>query len=112
MNRPSANKSAPGDTPLGRQVGAKEERKMKARSRTEHSIWFGLGMFGLVGWSVVVPILVGIALGVWLDQHHPGSYSWTLTLLILGLVMGCLSAWHWLSKEYKEMLDEQEERHE
>jgi ATP synthase protein I len=31
-----------------------------------------------------------------------------LTLLIAGLVIGCLNAWHWVDKEDKEMRDEQE----
>jgi ATP synthase protein I len=47
-------------------------------------------------------------LGIWLDNRHPGSHSWTLTLLIIGLVIGCLNAWHWVDKEDKEMREEQE----
>ena len=65
-------------------------------------------MMGLIGWSVVVPTLLGAALGIWLDNHYPGAYSWTLTLLVTGLVIGCLNAWHWVVKEDKEMQDEQE----
>ena len=30
-------------------------------------------MMGLVGWSVVVPTLLGAALGIWLDHRHPGQ---------------------------------------
>ena len=71
-------------------------------------IWFGLGMMGLIGWSVAVPTLLGAALGIWLDKHHPGKHSWTLMLLVVGLVIGCLNAWHWVAKEDKEMHEEQE----
>ena len=70
-----------------------------------------LGMMGLVGWSVAIPALAGTALGIWLDGHHPGSHSWTLTLLIVGLAIGCLNAWHWVDKEDKEMRDGQENPH-
>ena len=43
-------------------------------SATSHAgVWFGLGMMGLIGWSVVVPTLLGAALGIWLDKRHPGS---------------------------------------
>jgi ATP synthase protein I len=44
-----------------------------------------LGMMGLIGWSVAVPTLLGAALGIWLDKHHPGKHSWTLALLVAGL---------------------------
>ena len=41
-------------------------------------------------------------------ERRPGSYSWTLMLLVIGLCLGCLNAWHWVSKEDKEMREEQE----
>ena len=53
------------------EIEAKAARKIKARKSTQ-GVWFGLGMMGLVGWSVVVPTLLGSALGIWLDIHHPG----------------------------------------
>ena len=55
------------------QVGAKAARKLKARRNSAQGVWFGLGMMGLIGWSVVVPTLLGAALGIWLDKHYPGS---------------------------------------
>jgi ATP synthase protein I len=92
---------------LGEQVGAKAARKLKAR-RNPQGVWFGLGMMGLIGWSVVVPTLLGAALGLWLDNRHPGTHSWTLALLAAGLAIGCLNAWHWVAKEDKAMHEEQE----
>ena len=93
---------------FSQEVGAKAERKLKAR-RSYQGVWFGLGMMGLVGWSVVVPTLLGTALGIWIDKHHPGIHSWTLMLLIIGLVIGCVNAWYWVSKEDKEMRQEDED---
>jgi len=91
------------------QVGAKAARKLKARRNSAQGVWFGLGMLGLVGWSVAVPTLLGAALGIWLDKHHPGKHAWTLALLVVGLAIGCLNAWHWVAKEDKAMRDEQED---
>ena len=85
------------------EVGEKANRKLKALSENKRSVWFGLGMFGIIGWTVAVPTLLGAALGIWLDKKHPESFSWTLTFLILGLFAGCLIAWHWITKEHKEM---------
>jgi ATP synthase protein I len=90
------------------EIGAKAARKLKARKSTQ-GVWFGLGMMGLVGWSVVVPTLLGAALGIWLDNHHPGKHPWTLSLLVVGLAVGCLNAWHWVAKEEKSMRDETED---
>ena len=95
------------DPTLAGQVGAKAARKIKARKSTQ-GVWFGLGMMGLIGWSVVVPTLLGAALGIWLDKHHPGAHSWTLALLVAGLAIGCINAWHWVAKEEKAMQEEQE----
>jgi ATP synthase protein I len=106
MSEESEIKSSKDGTAFSREIGAKAARKLRARKSTQ-GVWFGLGMMGLVGWSVVVPTLLGAALGIWLDNRHPGKYSWTLTLLVLGLVIGCLNAWHWVSKEDKEMREEQ-----
>jgi len=97
---------------LDGQVGAKVARKLKARRRSSPGVWSGLGMMGLIGWSVVVPTLLGAALGIWLDQKFPGGRSWTLALLVAGLALGCLNAWVWVSKEDEAMRKEQEEEDE
>ena len=68
-----------------RKVGEKEARKLHAQAKVTQTVWSGLGMMGLVGWSVAVPTLLGAALGIWLDKNHPGSHSWTLMLLAIGL---------------------------
>lgn len=80
------------------QVETKTERKLRAR-REKKSIWFALGMFGMVGWSVAIPTLLSIALGVWIDKHFQSRYSWTLMLLVVGVALGCLNAWYWINKE-------------
>ena len=74
--------------PMAREVEADARRKLKARRHQDRGVWFGLGMMGLVGWSVVVPTLLGAAIGAWLDRNHAGRQSWTLTLLVAGLVLG------------------------
>jgi ATP synthase protein I len=94
---------------FSRRVGAEEMRKLRAQRGKFGSIWLGLGMLGLIGWSVAVPTLVGIALGIWIDRHYPSQYSWTLMLLIIGLSAGCLQVWHWIAREEREIRKEQEE---
>ncbi|MBN1848159.1 MAG: AtpZ/AtpI family protein [Deltaproteobacteria bacterium] len=87
------------DQRFSEDVGAKEGRKIRARKERDRGVWFGLGMFGLVGWSVAIPTVIAVALGVWIDKTWPGPYSWTLMLLFIGVVLGCLNAWYWVKRE-------------
>ena len=102
------NKSPDARSALAAQIGAKAARKLKARRSTQ-GVWFGLGMMGLIGWSVVVPTLLGAALGVWLDKNHPGKHPWTLALLVVGLAIGCVNAWYWVAQQDKAMREEPED---
>ncbi|WP_163379105.1 AtpZ/AtpI family protein [Cyclobacterium sp. SYSU L10401] len=94
---------------LGRRVGDKARRKIKAKREGHRGVLSGLGMFGLIGWSIVVPTLAGAAMGIWLDRQYPQTFSWTLSLLILGLLIGCLLAWQWVEKEHEDINEEEHE---
>ena len=84
---------------LSEQVAKKEQRKMKARREQGRSIWYSLGMFGLVGWSIAVPTLAGIAIGIWIDRTWQHKFSCTLMCLFVGVVIGCSIAWYWVKRE-------------
>lgn len=105
-------KRTSGKTEFSQQAGKMAIRKLKAQRHVTQTVWSGLGMMGLVGWSVAVPTLLGAALGVWLDKHYPGSHSWTLMLLAIGLGLGCFNAWHWVAKEDREIHEQEENNHE
>lgn len=81
-----------------KKIARKSQRKLNAR-QSHTQVWLGMRMFGLVGWAVTVPTLLGIALGVWLDRRVQSQYSWTLMLLLAGLGLGCFNAWYWVTKE-------------
>ena len=100
-------KVPPKDAPdLAGQVGAKADRKLRARRDGTPGVWLGLGMMGLIGWSVAIPTVLGAALGLWLDDRYPGKLSWTLALLMAGLAIGCLNAWRWVANEDKAMRED------
>jgi ATP synthase protein I len=99
--RPDPARGDAADDPMLDAVQRKEARKQKARREGEHGLAFGLGLFGLVGWSVAVPTLIGVALGVWIDRRSGGPYSWTLMLLVVGVALGCVNAWYWVRKEMR-----------
>jgi ATP synthase protein I len=81
-----------------------EVRKQAERSRRrrEPNLWRSFSLVGWVGWMVVLPALIGVALGRFLDVHFHAGIFWTLSLLMLGLVLGCTAAWRHLQEVMKE----------
>jgi len=112
MNRRESTKPFEKKGTLASEVKAKAARKLRARRNSAQGVWFGLGMMGLIGWSVVIPTLLGSLLGLWLDKHSQGIRFWTLILLVAGLVIGCLNAWYWIVKEDREMREKSEDKNE
>jgi ATP synthase protein I len=107
----SQNYSQPQDlSPEQDQARQREFRLQIRRRLTRHrkaqqdkqALFFGLGVFGVVGWSVAIPTLMGIALGIWIDRRWPTQYSWTLMMLFVGVVLGCLNAWFWIDSSHRE----------
>jgi ATP synthase protein I len=83
------------------EAGVQRQRELIERGRREHgqSFWRYVGLIGVVGWSVVVPMAIGVLLGLWIDRkYHTGS-RWTLILLLFGLCIGCVNAWRMITKE-------------
>lgn len=81
------------------QVHKKGLRRQRARKDTRHGMYFGLGMFGMVGWSVAVPTILGLIIGLWIDRTWESRFSWTLMCLLGGVILGCYNAWYWVSRE-------------
>ncbi len=84
---------------LSRTIGRKALRRVRARRNRDRGVWFGLGMFGMVGWTVTLTTLIGLAVGMWIDRTWPGPYSWTLMMFFAGLALGCANAWYWVRRE-------------
>ncbi|MFO8175811.1 MAG: AtpZ/AtpI family protein [Gemmatimonadota bacterium] len=82
-----------------KEIRKQTDRKIRRREEGDRGIWFGLGMMGVVGWSVSIPTLLGIAAGIWLDARTGDRVSWTLTGLVVGLAIGLLNAWFWVQRE-------------
>jgi ATP synthase protein I len=55
-----------------------------------------LAQIGVLGWITVIPMLIGIFAGRWLDRMYHTGIFWTAPLLMLGAAIGCWSAWRWI----------------
>ena len=89
-----------------RKVGEKESRRMKGKSHQDDTVWFGLGMMGIVWWSVAIPTLIGTAIGLWIDRAWPSRFSWTLMMLILGVTLGAINAWYWVKRARENIIND------
>jgi ATP synthase protein I len=94
---------------FAQKVAQKESLRIKGLKHKDETVWFGLGMFGIVGWAVAIPTLMGIALGLWIDRTWPSRYSWALMFLIMGVVIGCINAAYWVRKIRKTIIEEDDE---
>jgi ATP synthase protein I len=97
-----ATKLHPSAEGMVRRVGKQQSRMIRGRADADHSFWRALAILGVVGWSVTFPTLAGVALGIWIDRRWPSPISWTLTLLFIGLVIGCVHAWTRIKEDRKE----------
>ncbi len=80
-------------------IGRRAQRIEEARNAPSSSPLRGLGVFGMIGWSVAVPTVGGAFLGVWLDRVAPQNFSWTIALIVAGAIVGMGIAWRWASRE-------------
>jgi ATP synthase protein I len=80
-------------------VKTRQERRERWQREGERSIGQNLAMIGVLGWTIVLPTLLGLFGGRWLDrQFHMGIF-WTLSLLVVGLTAGCMLAWRRMHSE-------------
>lgn len=97
---------------FSKKIGRIQQQKLRAQQHNIQTIWYGLGMMGLVGWSISIPTLIGIFVGLFLDRRFPIEQSWTLTFIVVGMTLGCLNAWRWLRNEDRKIRKEHEKKDE
>lgn len=79
-------------------IRRRAERMQQARNERKYSPLSGLGVFGVIGWSVAIPTVAGAFLGMWLNRVAPQSFSWPIALILGGVVVGGMVAWSWIDK--------------
>jgi ATP synthase protein I len=87
------------DRTTSERIRRRAERMQRSRSRSAYNPLRGLSAFGVVGWSVALPTVLGALLGLWLDRVAPQAFSWPLALILAGVVLGVIVAWEWVAQE-------------
>jgi ATP synthase protein I len=81
------------DQRLQAAVRIRQARRERWQREGERSMGQNLAMIGALGWTIVLPTLIGIFAGRWLDRYFDMGIFWTLGLLVAGLALGCTLAW-------------------
>ncbi len=82
--------------PLVKGVRLRGERHRRWLREGDPSVARRLAQIGVLGWIIVVPMLTGVFVGRWLDRMFDTGLFCTAPLLMLGLGLGCWSAWKWM----------------
>lgn len=80
-------------------VKTRRERRQHWRAEGERPIGRNIALIGALGWAIVVPTLLGLFAGRWLDREFDSGLFWTLGLLVVGLTAGCALAWKRMQRE-------------
>lgn len=90
-SHPEPPKSSP--DALHAAVRTHRARQARREREGEGSLARDLGLVGVLGWTIVLPMLFGLFGGRWLDRRLDTGIFWTGALLALGLAVGCVLAW-------------------
>jgi len=82
-----------GERKLKERIGL-QTRRMKQAERDRPTLLGQTAFLGTLGLLFVVPVVVGAYIGQWLDSLIEGySIRWTMSLIILGVVIGAMNAY-------------------
>jgi ATP synthase protein I len=74
-------------------------RKRRAEEEPEPSLGNRLGQIGILGWTIVLPTLLGLLIGHWLDRHFATGVFFSAPMLMVGAAVGLWSAWKWMHRQ-------------
>ena len=96
MNEPDEPNDSERIARAARQANLRERR---GRDEPEPSLGSRLGQIGILGWSIVIPTLLGLVIGHWLDRHFGTGVFFSAPLLMIGAAFGMWSAWKWMHRQ-------------
>ena len=99
MNTKAAKPERPPPNEMADAARKRQERRKRWEREGEPSVMRFVGQIGVLGWIIVVPTLIGLFIGRWLDHKFGTGIFWSAPLLLLGVLIGCWSAWRWMHRQ-------------
>ena len=81
------------------EVRRKRERHEEHKREGNSSFWQSVGVMGTIGWTVSIPMLLGVLLGRWVDKQLDSDQVFTIFCMLVGLITGCITAWRIISEK-------------
>ncbi|GAB5097995.1 AtpZ/AtpI family protein [Caballeronia sp. HLA56] len=91
--------SDPSTERMARAARRATEREREAREEPEPSLGARLGQIGILGWTIVMPTLLALLLGRWLDRRFGTGVFFSAPLLMIGAAAGLWFAWKWMHRQ-------------
>jgi ATP synthase protein I len=95
---PSAETESESDAHDGMLASVRRARQRR-QNEAEPSVIRFVGQIGVLGWVIVTPALIGLFLGRWIDNRIGSGIFWSAPLLLIGVAIGCWSAWRWMHRQ-------------
>ena len=97
MSEPRPGEGPGKDQPaLLEEVQRQAGRHQRSRREGEPTLLRQLSNLGVLGWIIVLPMLLGLAGGRWLDHRLGMGITFSAALLLLGVAVGAWGAWRWM----------------
>ena len=84
---------------MRRAVELRESRSRRWDAEGERPLWKNLSMIGALGWLIVIPTLLGVLAGRWLDRTFDTGILFTGALIVVGVGLGGVLAWRRINSE-------------
>lgn len=84
--------------PMARAARQESERERRCAEDPDPTLGAMLGQVGVLGGTIVMPILGALALGHWLDHRFGTGIVFSATALMIGAALGFMVAWRWMHR--------------
>lgn len=95
---PRRDDETAGADPMGAAARQAAERAEVGEETPEPSLGARLGQIGILGWTIVVPTLLGVFIGRWLDRTFDSGVFFSAPAIMIGAGFGFWSAWKWMHR--------------
>lgn len=98
---PPCRRVEPAADPLLEQLRLRGARHGRWRRDGPPTVARYLAQIGVLGWLIVVPALLGLFAGRWLDRRLGSGLTFAAALLALGIALGMWSGWKWMHAQLR-----------
>ncbi|MCI5074568.1 AtpZ/AtpI family protein [Oricola sp.] len=88
-----------GQNHLGKAAHEAAEREEMRQRDPEPSLARRFGQIGVLGWMIVIPVLVAVFVGGWLDRLLGTGITFAAAATFAGAVLGLWLAFRWMHEQ-------------